>query len=435
MHRTSFAESGGCLIAQFNWLHQVEERFVVPTVVDRSILFFNRKTLFPSSSFLKKSPIATKRLLASEDTAYFLAISQRLGQKPAPFSCSRCHFRSLVQEGSRSSPRPAWHNIHAELIQRLLTFKYNGDEKVATIDYLAAHPIPPPVVTCIKRTQEKNEVTFEFVDRLPVTSFYWKLWYGDDAVLPQIDIHETSHGPEVTIKSAAVEQFCAIVGDQCESFSTIRNEEVTAPMDFAIVTGWQVCYHEVNFPAFIDGDLLRLVHLSNGFRMLDGEKPFALEMLMNRADAEVLAYMQYNIGQMDPTKGETYALAKKPGQQLIDNVREVIGEDPFYMYDCLDQAPLLEPRRLAVYLSKQKDSRWDPFIALSKNGRLFKNAMTTAAVFGSTKIAEQPMSTLQCFTQPEKEVNGRRRKCRRSKRIMTTKRLIGGLVTLPRRMG
>ncbi|KAF7292916.1 Fatty acid synthase [Mycena indigotica] len=157
--------------------------------------------------------------------------------------------------------------------------------------------------------------------------------------------------------------------------------------------------------------------------------------LMNRADAEVLAYMQYNIGQMDPTKGETYALAKKPGQQLIDNVREVIGEDPFYMYDCLDQAPLLEPRRLAVYLSKQKDSRWDPFIALSKNGRLFKNAMTTAAVFGSTKIAEQPMSTLQCFTQPEKEVNGRRRKCRRSKRIMTTKRLIGGLVTLPRRMG
>ncbi|KAF7292910.1 Fatty acid synthase [Mycena indigotica] len=157
--------------------------------------------------------------------------------------------------------------------------------------------------------------------------------------------------------------------------------------------------------------------------------------LMNRADAEVLAYMQYNIGQMDPTKGETYALAKKPGQQLIDNVREVIGEDPFYMYDCLDQAPLLEPRRLAVYLSKKKDSRWDPFIALSKNGRLFKNAMTTAAVFGSTKIAEQPMSTLQCFTQPEKEVNGRRRKCRRSKRIMTTKRLIGGLVTLPRRMG
>jgi fatty acid synthase subunit alpha, fungi type len=35
--------------------------------------------------FFKAYPLATEQLLASEDKAYFLAISQRPGQKPVPF--------------------------------------------------------------------------------------------------------------------------------------------------------------------------------------------------------------------------------------------------------------------------------------------------------------------------------------------------------------
>ncbi|KAI0348755.1 hypothetical protein OH77DRAFT_1526198 [Trametes cingulata] len=45
-----------------------------------------------------------------------------------------------------------------------------------------------------------------------------------------------------------------------------------APMDFAIVTGWQTIMKAI-FPAPIDGDLLKLLHLSNGFRLLGGVKP------------------------------------------------------------------------------------------------------------------------------------------------------------------
>lgn len=73
-----------------------------------------------------------------------------------------------------------------------------------------------------------------------IKEFYWKLWYGDDEVLPDIDIRETFVGPEVTIEAEDVEQFCAVVGNQGESFTTIRNDNVQAPMDFAIVTGWKV---------------------------------------------------------------------------------------------------------------------------------------------------------------------------------------------------
>jgi len=74
-----------------------------------------------------------------------------------------------------------------------------------------------------------------------IKEFYWKLWYGDDAVLPEIDIRETFVGPVVTIDADDVEQFCAVVGNQTEAFKAVRSETVQAPMDFAIVTGWKVC--------------------------------------------------------------------------------------------------------------------------------------------------------------------------------------------------
>ena len=41
-----------------------------------------------------------------------------------------------------------------------------------------------------------------------IKQFYWKLWFGDDEVLPDIDIHENFVGPDATINSSDVEQFC-----------------------------------------------------------------------------------------------------------------------------------------------------------------------------------------------------------------------------------
>ena len=52
--------------------------------------------------------------------------------------------------------------------------------------------------------------------------------------------------------------------------------------------------------------------------------------IMNRADPDLITYMQYYIDQCDPERGETYKLAKQFGQQLIDNCREVVGKPPLY---------------------------------------------------------------------------------------------------------
>jgi fatty acid synthase subunit alpha, fungi type len=71
-----------------------------------------------------------------------------------------------------------------------------------------------------------------------IKQFNWKLWYGDDEVLPNIDIHEKFVGPDATINSSDAEQFCAVVGNQGESFKVARNDNIQAPMDFPIILQW-----------------------------------------------------------------------------------------------------------------------------------------------------------------------------------------------------
>jgi hypothetical protein len=53
-------------------------------------------------------------------------------------------------------------------------------------------------------------------------------------------------GQDATINSSDVERFCAVVGNQGESFKIARNDNVQALMDFAIVTCWKV----ISIPSF-----------------------------------------------------------------------------------------------------------------------------------------------------------------------------------------
>ena len=52
--------------------------------------------------------------------------------------------------------------------------------------------------------------------------------------------------------------------------------------------------------------------------------------IMNRSNPTLIKFMQYHIDHTPEHKGETYKLAKKLGQQLIDNCRQVLDVDPAY---------------------------------------------------------------------------------------------------------
>jgi len=127
-----------------------------------------------------------------------------------------------------------------------------------------------------------------------IKEFYWRLWFGDDEKLPELNVRDTFTGPEVTISASDVEAFCAVVGNQQEKFKAVRTDEVKTPMDFAIVTGWQAIMKAI-FPSVIDGDLLKLVHLSNGFKVVPGSRPLKAGDTC-RAEARVTAVVNGDSG-------------------------------------------------------------------------------------------------------------------------------------------
>jgi 3-oxoacyl-ACP reductase-like protein len=52
--------------------------------------------------------------------------------------------------------------------------------------------------------------------------------------------------------------------------------------------------------------------------------------IMNRADPDLIKFMEFMVNRCDPAKGETDATAKKLGQELLDNCRGVVGQPPLY---------------------------------------------------------------------------------------------------------
>ncbi|KAF8145267.1 hypothetical protein K438DRAFT_1992005 [Mycena galopus ATCC 62051] len=189
-----------------DWLRRVEERFAgvngggdKPSLLQSYTLLDDPLPFI--ESFLKAYPIATRQLLASEDSAFFLAISQRPGQKPVLFipvldasfevwfkkdslwaaedidqdpQCVCILQGPMAVKHSKVKDEPIKDllgNINSALIKRLLDFRYAGDEtKVPTVDYLSAKPAANPAVPNLKRSEVNGEVVYEFGAVLPDTS-------------------------------------------------------------------------------------------------------------------------------------------------------------------------------------------------------------------------------------------------------------------------
>lgn len=101
------------------------------------------------------------------------------------------------------------------------------------------------------------------------------------------------------------------------------------------------------FPALIDGDLLKLVHLSNGFRMVEGQKPLRAGDVC-RAEAHIVSVINNDSGKIVKVKGNVIRDGK-PVVQVIssflyrgrfsdyENTFEII-EEPDYIVDVKNDA-------------------------------------------------------------------------------------------------
>jgi len=105
-----------------------------------------------------------------------------------------------------------------------------------------------------------------------IKEFYYRIWFGDEKAPFDAPATSTFKGGQATVSSHAIADFVHAVGNTGEAFVERPGKEVLAPMDFAIVVGWKAITKPI-FPRSIDGDLLKLVHMSNGFRMAVGAEP------------------------------------------------------------------------------------------------------------------------------------------------------------------
>jgi clathrin heavy chain len=74
-------------------------------------------------------------------------------------------------------------------------------------------------------------------------------------------------------------------------------------------------------------------------------------------------------------------------RSLRDSIDSFDNFDNIKLARQLESLPLLEFRRIAAHIYK-KNARWDESIALSKQDKLYKDAMITAATSASTEVAE-----------------------------------------------
>jgi len=129
-----------------------------------------------------------------------------------------------------------------------------------------------------------------------IKEFYYKIWFGDANVPFDTPVTSRFDGGRSTVTSEAINDFVHAVGNTGEAFVDRPGKEVFAPMDFAIVVGWKAITKPI-FPRTIDGDLLKLVHLSNGFRMIPGAAPLKKGDVLDTT-AEVNAVINQDSGKM-----------------------------------------------------------------------------------------------------------------------------------------
>jgi fatty acid synthase subunit beta len=175
----------------------------------------------------------------------------------------------------------------------------NGQFTLNMIEYRTASGVPAALPLHFKYHPETGyapirEIMTARNDR--IKEFYYRIWFGNEPVPFDTPVTSRFEGGRVTVTSEAISDFVHAVGNTGEAFVQRPGKEVLAPMDFAIVVGWKAITKPI-FPRKIDGDLLKLVHLSNGFRMLPGATPLKVGDVVDTT-AEVNAVVNTDSGKM-----------------------------------------------------------------------------------------------------------------------------------------
>ncbi|KAI9713282.1 MAG: beta subunit of fatty acid synthetase [Chrysothrix sp. TS-e1954] len=151
-----------------------------------------------------------------------------------------------------------------------------------------------------------------------IKQFYYNVWFGNEKCPFDTPVTSRFDGGQATITNEAINDFVHAVGNTGEAFVVRPGKEVFAPMDFAIVVGWKAITKPI-FPRSIDGDLLKLVHLSNSFRMMPGAEP-----LRSGDNVDTTARVNAVINQDAGKMVEVCGTITRQGQAIMEVVSQFL---------------------------------------------------------------------------------------------------------------
>ncbi|KAI9239093.1 MAG: hypothetical protein BYD32DRAFT_366717 [Podila humilis] len=185
-----------------------------------------------------------------------------------------------------------------------------------------------------------------------IKEFYYKLWFPAEEdqftnCLATNAFTDKFICNGESVNTPEIKEFCQAVGNQAELYVERRQKVVYAPMDFAIVVGWKSIIKAI-FPKSIDGDLLKLVHLSNGFRMLDGAESLKEGDIVDTV-AEINAVVNNDSGKLVQVKG----VVLRDGKRVMEVTSEFLYRGTFTDYHNTFQKTVETP--MQVQLASAKD--------------------------------------------------------------------------------
>ncbi|KAF4816661.1 Fatty acid synthase subunit beta [Colletotrichum siamense] len=189
-----------------------------------------------------------------------------------------------------------------------------------------------------------------------IKEFYWRAWFGDETLDLDADVASKFDGGKATITGEDINDFVHAVGNTGEAFVERPGKTVYAPMDFAIVVGWKAITKPI-FPRTIDGDLLKLVHLSNEFRMKPGAQPLQKGDEVSTT-AQINAVINQESGKMVEVCGTIY----RDGEAVMDVTSQFLYRGAYTDYENTFQRKNETPIQLHLATSKDvavlKSKQW-----------------------------------------------------------------------------
>ena len=180
-----------------------------------------------------------------------------------------------------------------------------------------------------------------------IKEFYWRAWFGDEPLNLDAPVTGKFDGGKATITGEAINDFVHAVGNTGEAFVDRPGKEMFAPMDFAIVVGWKAITKPI-FPKTIDGDLLKLVHLSNGFRMLPGTEP-----LKRGDEVETTAQVNAVINQASGKMVEVCGTITREGRPAMEVTSQFLYRGVYTDFQNTFQRKTETP--MQIHLATSKD--------------------------------------------------------------------------------